>query len=522
MQDSKIDTCENERLQLQDALDSERSPEERNKWGQFATPPALADDIMRYALSLCDEEPVSFLEPSSGSGSFISALYRNLSESGQAESVSGIELDPRFAEVARNLWGPFGAEIFEGDFLTENPVADGSVSLLVANPPYSRHHHLSSDQKAVYRVEAERHLGITPSGLSGLYLYFILRAHQYLKEGAISAWLIPSEFLDVNFGRELKHYLKEKVTLRRIHRFEPDDEKFADAMVTSSVVVFENRVPSGDEAIELTSGGTVTAPARMVALSRDDLPFEAKWTPAFSGKSIIRDVAVPRFDSFFKIRRGIATGGNKFFVLPREKIEELGIWSANVVPMMPASRYLKSNVVETDRDGFPSNVPQLGLLSTQATEDTIEDVDPRLAGYFASASETVRNGYLVRSRNPWYKQEHRDPAPFLLTYMGRSRDVEAKPFRFILNKSKAIATNGYLMIYPIGPLQAALDRELTTLEDIHEVLLSITADDLRDGGRVYGGGLHKVEPKELAAMDASAIASLIPGYEAPVTPAPLF
>jgi hypothetical protein len=34
-------------------------------------------------------------------------------------------------------------------------------------------------------------------------------------------------------------------------------------------------------------------------------------------------------------------------------------------------------------------------------------------------------------------------------------------------------------------------------------------------GRVYGGGLHKLEPKELANVDATAIAEIIPDLQPP-------
>jgi adenine-specific DNA-methyltransferase len=32
-------------------------------------------------------------------------------------------------------------------------------------------------------------------------------------------------------------------------------------------------------------------------------------------------------------------------------------------------------------------------------------------------------------------------------------------------------------------------------------------------GKVYGGGMFKLEPKELANVDATAIAALIPGLQ---------
>src|SRR4051794_10424140 len=89
-QDSNIAGAELRRLEVQAALDAERSALERNKWGQFATPPSLARDIVNYALALHGEAPVRFFEPSCGSGSFYSAL---LAATGgeRIESADGVE-----------------------------------------------------------------------------------------------------------------------------------------------------------------------------------------------------------------------------------------------------------------------------------------------------------------------------------------------------------------------------------------------------------------------------------------------
>ncbi|MGH3090493.1 MAG: hypothetical protein ACRDSJ_24705, partial [Rubrobacteraceae bacterium] len=42
-------------------------------------------------------------------------------------------------------------------------------------------------------------------------------------------------------------------------------------------------------------------------------------------------------------------------------------------------------------------------------------------------------------------------------------------------------------------------------------LNSITSETLSSEGRVYGGGLHKVEPKELGNVPADAVLAAIPG-----------
>jgi hypothetical protein len=85
--------------------------------------------------------------------------------------------------------------------------------------------------------------------------------------------------------------------------------------------------------------------------------------------------------------------------------------------------------------------------------------------------------------------------------MGRGSKGK-KPFRFVWNKSQATAHNVYLLLYPKEPLRSALALEPTLFARLFEALQSLNTDDIKGDGRVYGGGLFKMEPKELAAVSA--------------------
>lgn len=500
-----LTTAEKRRLELQVALDAERSSVERNKWGQFATPPSLALDIVRFVTDIHGEGDVHFYEPSCGSGSFYSALLDTCGRDRVASAV-GVELDPRFAAAARDLWGDAGLEVLEGDFLDPENRRVQSADLLVANPPYVRHHHMSAADKVDAGRMSQELTGIKPSGLSGLYVYFLLLSHAVLKQGAVSAWLIPAEFMDVNYGKALKEYLTTRVTLRRVHRFDPADLQFDDALVTSAVVVFENRPPAASDVADFTYGGTVSSPREHHRSRVGDLKPAAKWSAMYRANR--QSDSGPKFADFFKIRRGIATG-SKHFVLKASEAESRGFDPANLTPILPSPRHVKNDVVEASDNGYADTDPQLVVIDTQVAMSELVRVDPPLAAYLAEVEPEILKGYLAKQRKPWYKQERREPAPFVLTYMGRGVDLD-KPFRFIRNRSQAIATNMFLMLYPTPHLQRYIDSDPDGLAKIHRVLLSISGEDLRNGGRVYGGGLHKMEPKELAGLSAEALVELCP------------
>ena len=106
-----------------------------------------------------------------------------------------------------------------------------------------RHHHIDSGDKRRLKALTSEACGIDMNGLAGLYCYFLGLSHQWMAEGGLAGWLIPSEFMGVNYGASVKRYLLDRVTLQHIHRFDPNEVQFEDALVSSSVVWFSNTEP---------------------------------------------------------------------------------------------------------------------------------------------------------------------------------------------------------------------------------------------------------------------------------------
>lgn len=97
-----------------------------------------------------------------------------------------------------------------------------------------------------------------------------------------------------------------------------------------------------------------------------------------------------------------------------------------------------------------------------------------------------------------------------LNLHGAELEKREKPFRFILNQSRATAAKVYLLLYPKPMLAQALAEDPAPGRKVWEFMNAIDAATLLGEGRVYGGGLYKLEPKELANVPADAIAAMMP------------
>lgn len=67
-----------------------------------------------------------------------------------------------------------------------------------------------------------------------------------------------------------------------------------------------------------------------------------------------------------------------------------------------------------------------------------------------------------------------------------------------------------MLLYPKPFLVRAISEDPSILRRIWKILNNLPLTDILQEGRVYGGGLHKLEPKELGNVDATSIVNILP------------
>jgi adenine-specific DNA-methyltransferase len=493
--------AETARAKQQIKLDAAKTQIERNKLGQFATPIELAIAIVEYAKNLLPQnQNIRFLDPAFGTGSFYSALLQLFPQS-QIGTAVGYEIDSHYGNEAISLWKNTPLQLNINDFTKAIPPEnqDKKANLIICNPPYVRHHHLTRSDKLRLQNQSQNIAGMKLSQLASLYCHFLCIADAWMAEDGIAGWLIPSGFMDVNYGQQIKDYLLNKVTLLRVHRFCPNDVQFDDALVSSAIVWFQKTLPSKNQTVEFSYGGSLTTPNERKYISPEILYNTVKWTTIGSTSEAINfNLQRYQLKDLFTIKRGLATGANNFFILTKEQAIAHQIPAHFLKPILPSPRYLLLDEISADALSNPILEQQLFLLDCNLPASEIENSYPALWKYLQMGIKSgISSRYLCKHRHPWYSQENRSPAPYLCTYMGRTDSSRGKAFRFILNNSNAIAANVYLMLYPKPILADALLRQPSLKRDLWLSLNGISEESLISGGRVYGGGLHKLEPKEL-------------------------
>jgi hypothetical protein len=288
------------------------------------------------------------------------------------------------------------------------------------------------------------------------------------------------------------------------------DVQFGDALVSSAVVWFRKETQSPrDYDVQFTFGGTLSKPKVSRMVSAKALRKEPKWT-RFPLAGVRTNDATPILEDFFSIRRGLATGDNSYFILTASQIAAHDLPVKFFSPILPSPRHLPITEIPSDESGNPVIENPLFLLDCRLPELEVQKQYPSLWRYLQQGKDNgVADRYLCQHRSPWYSQENRPAPPFICTYLGRGNVKSGRPFRFILNHSRATVTNVYLALYPKDPVAQIMKGNSSIVRRIWEILNRIQPESMLAEGRVYGGGLHKLEPKELARVPVLELAELL-------------
>lgn len=101
--------------------------------------------------------------------------------------------------------------------------------------------------------------------------------------------------------------------------------------------VGENTRPQPDHTVEFTFGGTHVEPRISAHVSNDALRNCEKWTRFPLSAPATDTPQGVRIEDLFDIRRGIATGNNKVFILSPERVTEMKLPKSQLTPLLSRS-----------------------------------------------------------------------------------------------------------------------------------------------------------------------------------------
>jgi len=416
---------------------------------------------------------------------------------------------------------------------------------VVANPPYTRQEEILAKHKEKIRkvalmeegvgkrkikkrkvkrrtkeVEGEK---IKLSARAGIYAYFFTHGARFLKNGKRMGMITSNSWLSVDFGEDLQRFFLDRFRILAIIGF--DKDVFEDANVETCVTILEKakgkklkerrdenlvkfvriKKKMGIDKIVKTVDNKdldyADEKLRIIVKKQKDLYGERKWgkyiyaPPLYFG--VIKHPEITTLDDIAKVKYGIKTGANPFFILDKEKAKEWGI----------NDKYLKLAITSPREaayiDLMKKDIHNYVFMVHKNKRDLKDEGCDNVLSYIKDGE---RRGYStnksVQDRILWYDLGDRMSAPILFP-----KDMRERVFA-IWNRANALSTDRMYEIYPnqeenITVLVAILNSSLLSLfTELHgrwpgRGLLDIMVYEVE--------GLPILDPRRLTKMERKEI-----------------
>lgn len=459
--------------------------------GQVVTPRAIADWMVREAIC---RGPLRLLDPCLGQGVFLDALQAQLDGRplNSAPRVSAFEIDKQIKLKARQSWPALAVSVSRRDFLTAN--VRNRFDACVANPPYVRHHDMAYANKVWHRFDEQ--VGERISRNTNMYALFMLRIWSLLAPGGRAVVITPLEWLNADFGCALKRYFVNQNALDALVLFDDASTVFGDALTTAGITILRrDRKPQEPIRIAtIADGRELTAETLRDARHArgQDLDPMMKWTNALRDANIgllptgLFARSCAQLQSIATCSRGIATGANDYFTLTEKQRIAHRIDRHDLTPCITRASDLAAGVFDNQVwSRLVKADKRVWLLTPRET------CDEALECYLEIGRQRgIPERHLPSHRPVWFRPERRPAAPILISVFFRDRP------RVVLNRAQALNLTAYHGIYP-----SLEPRDDDHIGELFEWLNSDAATDaLLAQSRIYGGGLRKLEPRDVMAV----------------------
>lgn len=462
------------------------SMEHRKKFAQFFTPFPIADAMAKWLLG--NDQLKDVLEPAFGLGVFSRAILNHKKEL----NIKGFDIDENIFNNAKQYFQDIeNVNLLLQDYMFND--WKNKYDGIICNPPYFKFH--DYDNKNILK-EIETNLKCKLNGFTNLYTLFLLKSIHQLSKNGRCAYIIPSEFLNSDYGKLVKNYLIKSKTLRHIIVIDFEENVFDDALTTASIILCANDnltdkvqfsniqslqdLSKIDEIITKYPNFSETEQT----YSFTELKPDIKWKAYYQKQNSIKFKNLVPFSTYAKVVRGIATGSNEYFTFNFSKAKEFNIDEQYLLPCICSAKDAKTSFfTKQDFEELKKSDKSIFIFNALNPND-------KYINYYIKKGEEeeINKRFLTASRTPWYSLENRKPAPIWVSVFNRSG------LRFIRNEANISNLTSYHCIYP---KQTNLFSEIN-IDLLFAYLLTNTAKQIfDDNSRQYGNGLQKFEPNDL-------------------------
>jgi adenine-specific DNA-methyltransferase len=466
------------------------TPRNRRRLGTFFTPPILVDHMLDRAQALAGRAPDVVVDPGAGVGAFTVAAARRWPDARVvAVDLNVVTLGMLAARLAHEELAA-RTELILTDFLpwlSEIPPDDDSVWLYLGNPPFTR---TQSLDRVTKDAAAEAAGDLVTSGHATLSTYFAAAILRSLRPQDAACLLLPAAWTYTRSARELRQGLwAQRRRPLELHRWPTTARAFTGPDVTATVVGIGAQ-SAADQPYRY--GRADARDGEIVLVGEQEQEREGACPDPFPGGAGRRTTQPPPatvpLSEVFRVRRGLATGANRFFFIDQD-----------VARTLPEELYRPGLLTLRDIDvAHP-------LLDRTAWEALVQrgrrcilvDLTPEseqneaVAAYLAAGrAEELHLRYLCAQRDPWYVLERVAPPELLLAPL-----MTPTSLQLVRNVVGVVPSNSLYGLYR----QSGVRDE--TAARVEEWLRS---DDgrraLRGQGRRLRGGSLKLEPGDLKSL----------------------